>query len=204
MKRLLALFSLCLAVLPALAQETPRPIFYVSGGAALPLSPTVFPDTHAAGYSLGGGVGLLFTGFFILRASVDYAAFGADDEGLSTHLGEPVEADALTLLTLLGEVKANWPSAGHLSPFVTAGAGFASGGVGAVRRAGEALESNNVNELGFALGAGLDVALQPRLALFVEARYVLTNFGIGKDPALTADDADALHHVPLRLGLSFQ
>lgn len=209
MKKILILAVVLLALSSIASAQTEsagiKPIVYVGGGIALPLSPDMFKDYWKLGYGFGGGVGIEVTPGVEVIGRVFYNTFPLDDEKLLADAEAPegVGIDGADLrfieFGLDGKyiLMADQPDA-KLRPFLAVGLGMANVKVTEVTITGDGeaitppLGDLSTTEFALNGGAGFDYMFSPKTGFWMDARVTVV---------LT--EGDSMTYLPVRAGLKF-
>ena len=173
-----------------MAQNKMKPAIYAGGGLGMPLSPTEFKDGYKMGYGFGAGVGLEFTPgievigkFFYNTFSLDVPD-GADvDGGDFKSLEFGVDGKYLFM--------ANQPEM-KIHPYILVGVGMANVKVTEATIGDETFPEESETKLMFNGGGGVEFAVSPKAAIWVDARYATV---------LTEDES--ISYLPIRAGVKF-
>ena len=190
----------------ATAQEESKLHFLLNGGLTIPQSPDVFKDGWKQGFNVGGGLGYRLSRHITVQATVNYDRFPFDEEGVFDSFTEEFGFDPrdlgisiditgadMSVLSVSGELKASFvgdPS--KISPYVIGGGGLAHLSLGSATFSGsylgqelveDAMGGESETKLMATIGGGVDIPINERIGVFVEARYQfnftseeLTNF----------------------------
>ena len=164
--------------------------FSVQGGVAPPTGSLT--DYHEVGFSLGGGVSYNMSPHLALNViSVGYDRFGLDQERVETDSGVQTTGASITMLSVMGGVKARFIPEGF-SPFMVADAGIVRSSVGDFTADGTPYSGFSESDFGISLGGGLEGPMSITSSVFSEIRVNM---------AFTEGDTQT--YVPVRAGMRF-
>lgn len=191
-KRLMVLTLAMLLVLSTgvLAQNKMKPAIYLGGGIDMPLSPTEFKDGYKMGFGFGAGVGLEVTPgievigkFFYNTFSLDVPDGAEVDGGDFRSLEFGVNGKYLFM--------ANQPEM-KIHPYMLVGLGMSNVKFTEATIGDEVIPEVSETKLMFEGGAGVEFAVSPKAAIWVDARY-----------ASVQTEGDAIAYLPIRAGVKF-
>ena len=203
MKRVLIVVAALLALSTMVtAQSQVKPVVYVGGGLALPLSPEGFSDGWKMGYGFGGGVGIQLDPSMELIGKVFYNTFPLDDDKLlEGTTGITVDGGDFQFLEFGADFKyilmANAPDA-KFKPFLIGGLGMTNIKVSDFTIAGDGesvmFPFGDYSETKFSLGAGagFDYMFSPKAGVWLEARV-----------HVVMTEGDSFTYLPVRAGVKF-
>ena len=202
------LSALSVAVCVAGAQASAQSVttIYVSGGASIPISPELFSDFWNPGYNIGGGVSrsLGSTGRLALQGFVDYSTHSMDEDALLSGAGVAGAAvttsgGSVNFITVSENLRLMLSAPeSKTRPYLMGGAGIFRASASDLTVTGGGMSvtqgfDESETKFGLGFGAGLDIGLNARSGVFVEARYSI---------GLTAPEAT--HFLPIRIGIFFR
>ena len=188
-KRLLVIAALVTLIMPAICSATPpRPGAYVSGfaGISIPsdtdVTTSIFPDTfnERMEFDTGvyaGGTGGFDFGFFRLEGELSYRyseinTITDQDSGIQF----PNVDGNLGVFAMMANAYIDLHNASPITPYVGGGIGFAVLNLSDTFGGGGLLyEENDDTVFAYQVGAGLEIALNPRISLDVGYRYFGTD-----------------------------
>jgi hypothetical protein len=215
--------ALLLILCTAVATGTPKAIYYVHTGMALPLSPTFVKDAYTQGFNVGVMVGMRFNPRFELQGAFDLNNCAFDNQGFSGTLNEiqawkkkypnteptyNVDGNSANAWNLFVNAKLIFPpkEGGKVESYF-----FAGGGVFGLKQgqisvtdseipAEEVFPGNAKNipaksetVLGANFGIGIDVLLEEH-----------TNFYVQLGPTIGFTKGDPTVIVPITFGVSIR
>ncbi len=182
MKRILLTAALILVLAAAVSAQSGMKLnAFAGGGITIPTGDA--GDIWKMGYGFGGGIGVMVNPMFSVNAKVFYnmLPYDTDAEGV----------DDATALSIIGDVHF-YPPIGEpgmmaFNPYLIAGAGMTS-----VDPKNDLGDSETKFTFGF--GAGFEYTVSPKMAIWVEGKYMIINMD---------DPMTDVKHIPIRGGLKF-
>lgn len=195
--------TILIAGLSAQAQDNKKFAYYINSGYSIPSMPEKFSDYWKLGSNFGGGISYPITEVQWIRGYIAFNNFEFDEDSFLkdselSDLGIKVDGAATTVWqgnygTKIIFVNSQGSKA---KPYLTGGFGFiwlsrsdvkVSGAGGSIT-----IEDNSETTYSLEFGAGLDVTLSEKIALFIEGVITVAN---------TEDEAT--QYLPIRIGLIY-
>lgn len=203
MRRIFVIFFVLMITATLQAQKANSLVYYVNTGVAFPSSPDLFSDAWSTGFNFGGGLGKMINKTVELQGYFTYHNFSFDEDGLLSSLGASgvslsVDGASASIITALANIKLRLQSNPEqkVTPYFGGGAGFfrISLGDASVSGPGGSIEVGGGSEsaIGLAFGAGVDIQLSPRTALFFDGKY-----------SIGFTDVESIQYFPVKVGLQF-
>jgi len=206
MKRLLVVMTVFLLIFAqvSFAQGPARKAtFLVNAGFAVPSAPEVFADYWKTGINVGGGIGFLLERNLQFQGIVEYNNFAFDEDGFLNALGisgsgVAVDGASASIVTASANLRV------LLSTGSASTAAYLIGGLSFFRLSTSdatvsyignsvTIPGDSETAAGVSFGGGISFEMNPRLDLFVEAKY-----GIG------FTEGESTQYLPLKVGLEFK
>ena len=214
MKTLISnLILLCFVLSSASAQSdsasvtTKFPEAFIGGGIAYPVLPANFKDDYGKGVNITGGYGYSLVpgsfGYGSILARISYNRYSVKSGG-GTSRSElakkkvSLSGNASTSIDFSLNVKGTFAtSRTSIAPYILLGIGYGSSRGSDITVSGDTsfvIPEDHANSVLWLAGAGIDVPVNERFAVFAEGIYFLQ----------TAEEPPGWQHVPLSAGIRYR
>ena len=200
-KVLIAVGMILVLSLGVQAQDEPMKInIYAGGGLTMPMSPDVYKDYWKMGMAFGGGVGFEVTPTFEIIGRFGYNMHSLDtDKLLEGTSGITIDGLDFKTMEIMADIKYMFPAGAEgasFKPYLVGTVGMVNAKFSDVTITGGSLSMTlggvDETKLAFGFGAGADLSLSPKAAIFIDAKYMMVT---------TSGESTA--YLPFRAGLKF-
>ena len=201
---LISIAIILLTSYDAQAQYDKKSTYYINSGFSFPSAPDGFSEFWKLGFNFGGGISYPVTKVFWFRGYYGFNNFGFDEDAVLKDLGLvgsglEIDGGTATAMQGTGNLKIVLPTSpdSKAKPYFTGGIGFMRFSTSDVKIAlqGDSDTIDGDSETAFSIdfGAGLDITINEKIALFVEGAYTI---GFTED--------ESTQYLPIRIGIIFR
>ena len=197
------LFFLIILASIVFAQDDSKTMYFINAGFSVPSAPSEFSDYWERGYSIGGGVVLPRSEQVHLLLGFIHSRFGFNGEKLMADQGYPnygfqIDGGQASITSITADYKIFLSSRQNTAtPYLLAGTGLfhisTRDATISYQGQSESVSGSSETKIGFNAGGGLDIRLNPKMALTLGARIII---------GLT--EGQSTQYFPLLVGLTFR